>query len=77
MILTECNIFNGIQEGDLAFNSKISSLRRNGLISNMDNYMVGGINTILLGDLGVFMMLLMETLRGVDVSVEEEVQDTS
>ena len=39
--------------------------------------MVGGINTILLGGLGVFMMLLMETLRGVDVSVEEEVHDTS
>ena len=39
--------------------------------------MLGGINTILHGGLGVFRMLLMETLRSVDVSVEEEVQDTS
>ena len=57
----------------LSLISIISSMRRNGLISYMENHMVDGLNTLLLSGLGVFMRLLVDTLS----SVEEGVGDTS
>ena len=48
-------------------------MRRNGLISHMENHMVDGINALLLGGLGFFRRILVETLN----SVEEGVGDTS
>ena len=48
-------------------------MRRNGLISYMENHMVDGIKTLLLGGCEIFMSHLVETLS----SVEEGVGDIS
>ena len=73
MILGEYNIFSGIREDELSFIPRISSMNRNGLVSYMENYMVDGLNTLLLHGLVFFMSILVETLS----SVEEGVGDTS
>ena len=48
-------------------------MRRNSLISYIENHMVDGIDTLILGGLGVFMRIFVETLS----SVDERVGDTS
>ena len=73
MRVEECNIFSGISKGEIDFISIISSMRRNGLISYMRNHMVDGLDTLILGGLGVFMRIFVETLS----SVDEGVGDTS
>ena len=69
--MEECNIFSGIQEGELSFISISSSMRRNDLISYMENHMVDGLKTILLFGLGVFRIFLVETLSSVEEGVGE------
>ena len=48
-------------------------MSKNGLISYMENHMVDGLKTHLLGGLGFFKSLLVEAL----ISVDEGLEDTS
>ena len=59
----------GIQEGNRPFISRSSSMRRNGLISYMENHMVDGLKTLLIGGLEVSRSLLMETLSIIEEGV--------
>ena len=72
-LMGECIIFSGFQKGEICFISRSASMKRNILISYMENHMVDGLNNLLLCGLGIIMSNLVETLS----SVEEGVGYTS